>query len=70
MNLTKLPDNLPRPMNDGSCDHLLEMTIPSTSLPSTKEKLFDICKIDTDFIILYIFSNDGHLRKKSLFGMG
>ena len=55
MDLTKLPDNLPQPTNDGLCDHLLEMTITSTVLPSTKEKSFDICKIDTDFIILYFF---------------
>ena len=55
MDLAKLPDDLPPPTNDGSCDHLLEMTITSTVLPSTKEKSFDICKIDANFIILYFF---------------
>ena len=39
MDLTKLPDNLPHPMDDKSCDHLLGMTIQSTVLPSTKKIL-------------------------------
>ena len=55
MDLVKLPDNLPQPKNDRSCEHLLERIIPSTVLPSTKEKLFDICGVDSDFTILYFF---------------
>ena len=52
---TKLPDNLPQPNDDGSCDHLLGMTIPSIVLPSTKTDLHDIYKSDTHFVVLYFF---------------
>jgi peroxiredoxin len=55
MDFTKLPDNLPYPTDDGSCDHLLGMSIPSTILSSTKGNSLDVCKIDTDFVILYLF---------------
>jgi len=53
--LTKLPNDLPQPNNDGACDHLLGMTVPNTILPSTKGDSFDIRKIDTHFVILYFF---------------
>ena len=33
MNLTDLPTNLPKPQNDGACDHLLNTCIPDISLP-------------------------------------
>ncbi len=64
MNLTKLPHNLPRPIDDGSCDHLLGMTIPNTTLPSTKENFLNICEIDTQFVIMYFFPMIGILGKK------
>ena len=52
--LTKLPDNLPQPDNDGAADHLLGMTIPSIILPSTEGKL-DLSKINTPYMVLYFF---------------
>ena len=55
MDLTKIPENLPRPTDDGSCDHLLGMTIPSMTLPSTKRDSTDIRKISEGFVILYLF---------------
>ncbi len=53
--LTKLPDNLPQPNNDGASDHLFGMTIPTIKLPSTKDKLLDLSKINAHYIILYFF---------------
>lgn len=55
MDLTKLPDNLPVPTDDGSCDHLLGKTIPDMDFPSTKGNLQNISRIDADFVILYLF---------------
>jgi len=52
--LTKLPDNLPQPDNDGTADHLLGMTIPSITLPSTEGRL-DLSKINTLYMVLYFF---------------
>ena len=53
--LTKLPTDLPPPDNDGECDHLLGQIVPSIILQSTKGDSFDICKIHTNFVILYFF---------------
>lgn len=63
MDLTKLPQNLPRPIDDGSCDHLLGMTIPNSILPSTKGNFLNVCKIDTQFVMMYFFPMIGVLEK-------
>lgn len=52
---TKLPDNLPRPDDDGASDHLLGMTVPNFILPSTKDSALDLSKIDSCYKILYFF---------------
>ena len=52
---TKLPEDLPQPIDDGGSDHLLGMTIPKTVLPSTKNPLLDISKIDSHYKVLYFF---------------
>lgn len=52
--LTKLPDNLPQPDDDGKSDHLIGITIPSITLTSTKGAR-DICKSNTKYLILYFF---------------
>ena len=53
--LTGIANDLPPPDNDGSCDHLLGIMMPNIILPSTKGNLFDICKVNTHFVILYFF---------------
>ena len=52
--LTKLPDNLPQPEDDGKAEHLLGMVIPNTILPSTEGKI-DLSKSNTQYLILYFF---------------
>ena len=34
-NYEALPDDLPVPVDDGSCDHLIGMTVPDLDLPTT-----------------------------------
>jgi len=53
--LTKLPDELLRPENDGSCDHLLGKMVPNILLPSTNGDSLDVCTVDTKFVIMYFF---------------
>ncbi len=53
--LTKLPDGLPRPENDGAADHLLGMTIPDIILPSTNESALNLGNIDSSYVVLYFF---------------
>lgn len=55
MDLSKMPMNLPPPNDDGECDHLPGMEMPSIALPSTKRDFTDACKIRADFVILYFF---------------
>jgi peroxiredoxin len=53
--LTKLPDNLLQPDDDGSANHLLGRQIPNVILPSTKNSFFDLSKIDKKYCVLYFF---------------
>ena len=50
-----LPDNLPRPENDGACDHLLGMHIPDMSFLSVKNNFISIPNYEKKFVILYFF---------------
>lgn len=40
--LSKLPDNLPVPLDDGACDHLLDMPFPAVSIASTAGEIIDL----------------------------
>jgi len=51
---TKLPDNLPQPNDDSSCDHLLGRTIPNIILTSTKGHV-ELFRINTQYMVLYFF---------------
>ena len=39
--ITKLPDNLPKPQDDGQADHLIGMAIPSITLSSTHGEILE-----------------------------
>ncbi len=41
-NLYELPSDLPVPVDDGACDHLMGMALPSLPLPSTAGGLVDL----------------------------
>lgn len=51
----RLPENLPKPKNDGQADHLLHIQIPKITLPSNIEKVLDVTKINSDYLVLYFF---------------
>ncbi|MGD1836432.1 MAG: peroxiredoxin [Nitrososphaeraceae archaeon] len=53
--LVNLPDGLPIPKDDGTCNHLLGMIIPDIKLESTKGGLLELKKIESNFLILYFF---------------
>ena len=50
-----LPDNLTRPHDDGSTNHLLGRQIPELVLPSTKDDFFNFPNTDKKHCILYFF---------------
>ena len=61
--LTKLPDDLTPPEDDGLADHLLGMKIPSMTLPSNRNDLFDVSNVQNKFVILYFFPMIGDPKK-------
>ncbi len=44
-NLQSLPSDLPVPTDDGACDHLAGMRLPSVQLPSTFSETVDLSKL-------------------------
>ncbi len=56
---TKLPSNLPVPMDDGACDHLLGIATPSIFLPSTQGGAVNLARSKQDRIIVYCYPRTG-----------
>ena len=52
-NLTKLPEGLPQPKDDGSSNHLLGMIVPSMTLQSSIGDSLDVSKVKSEFVVLY-----------------
>ena len=52
---TKLPEDLPPPIDDGESDHLLGVTIPNIVLLSTKNSLLDLSEMRSRYKVLYFF---------------
>ena len=59
MDLTKLPDDLPMPEDDGACNHLTNFTIPPISLPNQDGNLLRLNRFDTFRIVLYCYPMTG-----------
>ena len=51
--LYKLPDNLPIPVDDGACDHLHELRIPSVSLKSVSDTIIDLSSVKGMAVIFF-----------------
>lgn len=56
---TELPSNLPRPENDGACDHLQGRSFPNVALPATSGSLIDVSDIDTTWTVVYVYPRTG-----------
>ncbi|WP_119459859.1 peroxiredoxin [Rhodospirillaceae bacterium SYSU D60014] len=59
LNLNRLPDDLPRPEDDGACDHLPGMTIPPISLPSTAGRDVRLADSDAPRTVVYAYPMTG-----------
>ncbi len=57
-NVYELPEDLPAPEDDGACDHLPGMTLPSLALPSTSGKQVDLSKTKGR-VVVYIYPRTG-----------
>ena len=54
VDLTKTPDNLPIPQDDGAARHLVGMTLPRLSLLATNGKQIDLGSFK-DFLVIYCY---------------
>ncbi|HSS63075.1 MAG TPA: peroxiredoxin [Gammaproteobacteria bacterium] len=57
-NVYELPDDLPVPDDDGACDHLAGMTVPSIDLRSTSGEAVDLSKLEGR-VVVYIYPRTG-----------
>lgn len=57
-NLYELPKDLPVPQDDGACDHLAGMKLPSIALPSTRGRTVDLSSLGGATVI-YIYPRTG-----------
>ena len=66
-NLLELPDNLPVPVDDGACDHLLDSRIPSLTLPGVSGGMTDVGAIKGQ-LVLYFYPMNGRPDAPPLIG--
>ena len=57
--VTDLPPDLPRPVDDGACDHLPGMLVPSIRLPSTAGRLVDLGALSAPRTVIYCYPRTG-----------
>jgi peroxiredoxin len=54
-----LPPDLPRPIDDGACDHLIGMRIPSVTLRSTAGRAVDLGALPPGRTVIYCYPMTG-----------
>jgi len=57
-NVYELPNDLPVPQDDGACDHLTGMKLPSMALRSTRSRMIDLARLGGTTVI-YIYPRTG-----------
>jgi peroxiredoxin len=57
-NIYELPGDLPAPVDDGSCDHLPRLQLPSVSLPSTAGRIVDLAALEGRTVV-YCYPRTG-----------
>ena len=57
-NVMELPKDLPIPQDDGACDHLIGMQLPSLALASTRGRMVDLAKLKGTTVV-YIYPRTG-----------
>jgi peroxiredoxin len=56
---TDLPSDLPRPIDDGACDHLIGLAMPPIRLPSTSGRLVDLGALTAPRTVIYCYPRTG-----------
>jgi peroxiredoxin len=63
--LASLPDDLPVPVDDGACDHLVGMRVPAIALPSTAGRSVVLAKAGRPRAVVYAYPRTGEPGKPS-----
>ena len=56
---TELPSDLPAPVDDGACDHLPGLAMPSVRLPSSTGRLVDLGALGPGRTVIYCYPRTG-----------
>jgi len=56
--LREIPKNLPVPQDDGACNHLLGMFLPSLNLSSTSGQTVNLAQVN-DWVVIYCYPMTG-----------
>jgi peroxiredoxin len=67
--LYALPEALPVPQDDGACDHLRGVELPSIILPSTSGTPIDLSKERSAFVVVYCYPRTGRPDKEPIGGL-
>ena len=54
-----LPPDLPKPVNDGACDHLPGMRVPPITLPSTSGRMVNLGALTAPRTVIYCYPRTG-----------
>lgn len=57
-----LPKDLPAPVDDGACDHLVGLALPSLDLPSTKNRTVNLARL-SGWVVVYCYPMTGQPGK-------
>lgn len=58
-NFYSLPTDLPRPTDDGACDHLEGMSLPPIKLSSTDNQILDLAELTLKPTVLFFYPRTG-----------
>jgi peroxiredoxin len=61
--LLKLPENLPAPVDDGACDHLEGMDVPSITLQTTQGRLLNLKEVAQKPAVIFFYPRTGEPSK-------
>jgi len=54
-----LPANLPKPLDDGACQHLVGLSLPRLDLPSTRGRIVNLRKLKARRTVIYCYPMTG-----------
>ena len=59
--IPSLPPQLPVPQDDGGCDHLTGMTLPTIELPSTAGRTVNLFEVTQELTVLFFYPRTSKL---------